>query len=274
MVRSSMLVPLATIGAVRLAAPIRATSTSIAAMPIWTPFTEQTAPLFVALRIKKVNIMEKIKNKLKEKDFVNSLFNELSKLPFGSLPKSELELVIFHSMIDAFGGYEELNKNRLLFQRELKISKTKFNNKVLEAQLRYEKPAEPEKIFNDYIFKKSVSELRFEGKYLSFYISDPLKRDILKTFIDSLQILNDTSFNQNIIKIHSKDFLIIVAKSMGDNKAKKIEQAIKTECNLKPNASFSLVGNMNIESVFSASLVKNPLRSAENLFGILKKVLK
>jgi len=33
MVRSTMSVPTATIGAVRLAAPIRATSTSIAAMP-------------------------------------------------------------------------------------------------------------------------------------------------------------------------------------------------------------------------------------------------
>ena len=51
MVRSTMLGPTATIGAVRLAAPIRAACTLIAAMPTCTPAIEQTATLYVALRI-------------------------------------------------------------------------------------------------------------------------------------------------------------------------------------------------------------------------------
>ena len=50
-VRSAMSVPAATIGAVRLAAPVRAASASIAAMPIWTPPADPTGTLFVALRI-------------------------------------------------------------------------------------------------------------------------------------------------------------------------------------------------------------------------------
>ena len=51
MVRSTLLVPAATIGAVRLAAPIRAASTSTAALPAWTAATEPTGSLCVALRI-------------------------------------------------------------------------------------------------------------------------------------------------------------------------------------------------------------------------------
>ena len=50
-VRSTVLGPTATIGAVRLAAPIRATWTLVAAMPACTPTIEQAGSLFVALRI-------------------------------------------------------------------------------------------------------------------------------------------------------------------------------------------------------------------------------
>ena len=50
-VRSAMLVTAATVGAVRLAAPIRATSTSSAAMPTWAATPEQAGSLCVALRI-------------------------------------------------------------------------------------------------------------------------------------------------------------------------------------------------------------------------------
>jgi hypothetical protein len=51
MVRSTLSVPSASIGAVRLAAPIRAASAAIAAMPVWVPAAEQSEALFVALRI-------------------------------------------------------------------------------------------------------------------------------------------------------------------------------------------------------------------------------
>jgi hypothetical protein len=52
MVRSAMLGPWASIGAVRLMAPYHATSTSIAVpMPVWTPTFEQSDSLYVALRI-------------------------------------------------------------------------------------------------------------------------------------------------------------------------------------------------------------------------------
>ena len=51
MVRSSMSVPSATIGAVQLAARMLAASTSIVAMLTCTPTFEQAEALFVALRI-------------------------------------------------------------------------------------------------------------------------------------------------------------------------------------------------------------------------------
>ena len=51
MVGSAMSVPTATIGVIQLAARMLATSSSIAAMPTFSPTAEQPESLYVALRI-------------------------------------------------------------------------------------------------------------------------------------------------------------------------------------------------------------------------------
>ena len=51
MVRSSMSVPSASIGVLQLAARMLAASSSVAAMPAWSPTSEQSESLYVALRI-------------------------------------------------------------------------------------------------------------------------------------------------------------------------------------------------------------------------------
>ncbi|MBP6756260.1 MAG: hypothetical protein KA210_08935 [Bacteroidia bacterium] len=215
--------------------------------------------------------MENIKNKIIPKDFVDSLFNELSKLPFGSLPKTELELVILHSMIDSYGGYDRLNKNLLFFQKELKLSKTKFNNKVLEAQLRFDtSQIEPVTFFIDLLFKKDISDLIFEDNYLIIYISNPFKRDVIKTYLNSIEILNDESFNNSIIKIHSKGLLKILSKNLNESDLTKIESKIISACQLKHNASFNLIGNINLDSVFSLDFSLDPLKSAKQLIDIIR----
>ena len=51
MVRSTVSVPMASIGAVRLMVSVRGTFSSIAAMPSWTTTTERAEALCAALRI-------------------------------------------------------------------------------------------------------------------------------------------------------------------------------------------------------------------------------
>ena len=55
MVRSTLSVPAVAIGAVRLAVTIRATSSSIAAVPVLVPATDQEGSLFAALKTKVTN---------------------------------------------------------------------------------------------------------------------------------------------------------------------------------------------------------------------------
>lgn len=215
--------------------------------------------------------MRNIVTKLDNDAFVESLFFELSKLPFGSLPKTELELVILHSIIEAYGGYEKLNEIRPLLQRSLRLSQTKFKNKVLEAQLRFDQTEiEPKQFIKEIILNKDFSEIIFHEKYLIIYISNPLHLDIIKTFFDSSEILNDTSFNKNVLKIHTKGLLKILTKVLDENQLKILE------CELRKNAelnkkTFSLIENINIESIFSANI--DPLQTVDKLISYVRSCL-
>lgn len=215
--------------------------------------------------------MEEITKHIDKNKFIDSLFNELTKLPFGSLPKSELELAILHSIIESNGGYENLSHNSLSLQKSLKLSQTKFKNKVLEAQLRFDKSCiSPEDYLRKSILEINVDELIIEEKYFVLYISNPLLLDNIKTYFDSKQIINDTSFNKNIVKIENKGLLKILIDILNDKQIKKIEDKFKEEQNLK-NINFSLINKLRIESIFSVSI--DPLESVEKFIGFIRKTL-
>lgn len=215
--------------------------------------------------------MLEIIKKIDKVKFAESILDQLSKLPFGSIPKTELELVILHSIIESNGGYQDLYTNSLVLQRELKLSQTKFKNKVLEAQLRFDKTnIKVEDYLKNRILETSVDELIIEEKYLVLYISNPLLLDNIKTYFDSKQIINDTSFNKNIVKIENKGLLKILIDILDDKQLKKIEDKFKEEKNLK-NINFSLVNKLRIESIFSISI--DPLESVGKFIGFIRKTL-
>lgn len=209
--------------------------------------------------------------KIDKVKFAESILDQLSKLPFGSIPKTELELVILHSIIQSNGGYNDLNSNSLYLQRALKLSQTKFKNKILEAQLRFDKTnTKVEDYLKNCILQTSVDELIIEEKYLILYISNPLLLDNIKTYFDSKQIINDTSFNKNIVKIENKGLLKILIDILDDKQLKKIEDKFKEEQNLK-NINFSLINKLRIESIFSVSI--DPLESVGKFIEFIRKTL-
>ena len=212
--------------------------------------------------------IEKIINKEK---FLNNFFRELSKLPFGSLPKTELELIILHSIIESQGGYNKLNKISGNLQRDLKISQTKFKNKVLEAQLRFDTNSiDVEDYLRKTIVKNDISNLIFDDKFLMLYISNPLLLNDLKTYFDSKEIINDTSFNKNLVKIEKRGLLKILINVLEKKQLEKLEEKIREDEKLK-NANFSLVNNLYIESIFSASL--DPFESIGKFIEFIRKQL-
>jgi hypothetical protein len=210
--------------------------------------------------------MNDLLSKLDKEKFTTNLFNEISKLPFGSLPKVELELLVLHSIIEAQGGYEKLNEFGSELQRSLKLSQTKFKNKILEAQLRYDNQ---ENKVEDYLrknlLKNDLSELQFDqNENLVLYIANPLLLDLLKVYFDSNEIINDSSFNKSILSIERKGLLRILTKILDRKELENIEKEFK-KLNKSKDGSFSLIGNVNIESIFSAEISLDPFKSAKDL---------
>jgi hypothetical protein len=214
-------------------------------------------------------MMKILIEKIDKVKFAENILEELSKLPFGSLPKSELELILLHSIIESNGGYD--NINRLEFQSALKLTQTKFKNKLLEAQLRFDKTnIKIEEYLKKNIIEKDIDELIIEDKYLILYISNPLLLDNLKTYLDSKQIINDTSFNKNIVKIENKALLKILIDLLEKKQLKKIEDKFKEEKSLK-NLNFSFVNKLHIDSIFSVSV--DPLESMKTFIEFIRKTL-
>jgi hypothetical protein len=215
--------------------------------------------------------MKNIEKTINKEKFLNNFFDELSKLPFGSLPKTELELIILHSIIESQGGYDNLNAISRNLQRELKISQTKFKNKVLEAQLRFDTNSiDVEVYLRKTIVENDISILIFDDKFLMLYISNPLLLNDIKTYFDSKQIINDTSFNKNLVKIEKRGLLKILINVLEKKQLEKLEKKIREDEKLK-NTNFSLVNNLYIDSIFSASI--DPFESIGKFIEFIRKQL-
>jgi len=154
------------------------------------------------------------------------------------------------------------------------MTQTKFKNKLLDSQLRFDKSEfNPKETIKKYLLFEDISKLKLIDDYLILYITNPLKKEILKSYIDSLEILNDTSFNTNIFKIHLIDILKLYNLIDNNKERKKLfEDKVKSICKLKENKDFSLINNINIESIFSTEFSLDPLKSARKLIEVIRSV--
>lgn len=160
--------------------------------------------------------------------FTNAIFNELQKLPFGSLPKTELELVILDAIIRSLepnDPYSNIEKHFNNLKQFFKLSQTQLKNKILAAQLRFDSKSDRdvEKFVLNTIAKKQYS---IEGDYIVFSIFNPLLNDQTKSYFETRQIITDTSFNKSIVKINLNGLIKFLLNSDGINEVQK--QSIHT----------------------------------------------
>lgn len=155
--------------------------------------------------------------------FTESIMKQIQKLPFGSLPKSELELVILDAIIRSLepdDSYDNIEKHFNKLKQFLKLSQTQLKNKILAAQLRFDLKTDGDVeqfILNTLVTKKYV----IEGDYIVFSIFNPLLNDQTRSYFETRQIITDTSFNKSIIKINLNGFLKFLFKADCINEKQK-----------------------------------------------------
>jgi hypothetical protein len=145
------------------------------------------------------------------KEFSLRIFTELRKLPFGSLPKVELELLILDALIRSIDPletdpYSQLEKHFNLLKAELKLSQTQLKNKLLAVQLRYDIKSDKDV---EFFILESIKNGNYlvENNLIVLSIFNPLLNDQAKSYFETKGIVSDTSFNKSILKISLNGFI-------------------------------------------------------------------
>jgi hypothetical protein len=141
--------------------------------------------------------------------FSERILTELDKVPFGSLQKVELELVILDAIIkslEPIDSYSNLEKHFNHLQSLLKLTQTQLKNKILAAQLRFD-PKTDEDVEN-FILKSILDgNYSIDVNYVVISILNPLLNDRAKSYFEIRNIISDTSFNKSILKINLQGFI-------------------------------------------------------------------
>lgn len=150
-------------------------------------------------------------NLTNHKEFSLRIFNELRKLPFGSLPKAELELLILDALIRSIDPletdpYSQIEKHFNLLKAELKLSQTQLKNKLLAVQLRYDVKSDKDV---EVFILESIKNGNYlvENNLIVLSIFNPLLNDQAKSYFETKGIVSDTSFNKSILKISLNGFI-------------------------------------------------------------------
>jgi hypothetical protein len=144
--------------------------------------------------------------------FTENILTEIEKLPFGSLPKAELELLILDSIIRSIepeDPYGHIEKHFNELKTTLRLSQTQLKNKILSAQLRYDKITDSD--VEKFILQAlGNNNYMIENNFIVIPIFNPLLNDQAKSYFEIKRIITDTSFNKSLLKINLNGFISFI----------------------------------------------------------------
>ena len=154
---------------------------------------------------------------------------------FGSMSKSETEILIFHLLSKHF----EISSNYEI-SNFLKISETKVKNLTLNAHLRYGQNNKDilKKIMLricdtlDVNFDENIGEIKIS-------VENPVEKRELVNEIKKLGSYADFSFNNEILKIKINVFLKLLNRLVGEDNFKKVFQKYLKEKTIQNDALYS-----------------------------------
>ena len=154
---------------------------------------------------------------------------------FGSMSKSETEILIFHLLSKHF----EISSNYEI-SNLLKISETKVKNLTLNAHLRYGQSNKDilKKIMLricdtlDVNFDENIGEIKIS-------VENPVEKRELVNEIKKLGSYADFSFNNEILKIKINVFLKLLNRLIGEDNFKKVFQKYLKEKTIQNDALYS-----------------------------------
>jgi len=148
---------------------------------------------------------------------------------FGTLPKREIEILIFHILYHK----TELFKGQSNYEiaNVLKISESKIKSFKAESSLKYEQMSHQEALreIAKLFFESEKSKTDLDGDMIQFALEDPVLKREFEHAVKELGYFMDYSFNREIVKVKARVFLEIFIKNF-DQKEEKLREVIKSQC--------------------------------------------
>jgi len=160
--------------------------------------------------------------------FADEFLSRFLAYGFGTLPKREIEILIFHILYHRTQLFRDQSNYEIA--NELKISESKIKSFKAESSLKYQQKNHQEalKEIAQLFFETNESKTDFEGDTIQFSLEDPVLKREFEHAVKELGYFVDYSFNREIVKMRASVFLEIIIKNF-DNNEEKLKEVIKSQ---------------------------------------------
>jgi hypothetical protein len=172
-----------------------------------------------------------------QQKFAESVLRTLREVPFGALPKGELDLALFRALIEA--GILDPSAPTFELARTLKITPTRVRGLLYRYRLVMQ---DGEDNVTDEILA-ALAKTRFElnARSISFGIEDPYIRDSLAAELKTRGIFADSSFNPETVRLSLDAFVGFLESALSKEQRTAILRAISKDTHVELNKFAAVV---------------------------------
>lgn len=168
------------------------------------------------------DLLQKLRQETTAGAFGKAFANGYLATAFGSLPKSELDLLVFDCLVAA----KLVDPDGPVYDtaRVLKVTPAKARSLIFQHQLRHANDSElDEKVL------KTLAEARFsiDDKRLSFGVESPLVRSVIEARLKQKRIFTDVSLSGEILRVPVNQLGDFVTAFLGDAKSEAKAAALR-----------------------------------------------
>lgn len=155
-------------------------------------------------------------------EFGRTFMESYAAVAFGTLPKRELDLLVFAFLVRK--GVVDTDRSMYRVARALNITPTKARNLLFEYQLRHVSESE-----TDHAVMMAITTARYwkDGANLSFGITSPLVKAAIAGRMQDDGVFADVSLSGDILKVNPEHFGKVISSLVSDAQADRVRARLK-----------------------------------------------
>lgn len=199
-------------------------------------------------------------------EFGRTFMQSYAAVAFGTLPKRELDLLVFAFLVRK--GVVDTDRSMYRIARALNITPTKARGLLFEYQLRHVSESE-----TDHAVMMAITTARYwkDGSNLSFGISSPLVKAAIAGRMQDDGVFADVSLSGDILRVNPEHFGRVISSLVSDAQAERVLARLKKAGLADASAVRKAIDALGRKSA-QEMMDKGVSRGMDELFGGLKEL--